>query len=160
MRLIDEGEVQLAARRAKADNESRARRLGTLRPELVAYIVAATEEMSVSAKAAAWRGLELSVEAMGGAAGEERMTIEEVLEIHERNLDFVFALGECDPRIADRYLANTAALRQRSLLRRLSDDVHKNVPRGERGAVFLLVKTVVDALDNLPDQVFAELGAP
>ena len=159
MRLIDELEVKLAARRAQADNENRARRLGTSRPELVAYIVAATQEMSVSAKAAAWRGLELAVEAMGAASGESRLSIEEVLEIHERNLDFVFALGECEPRIADRYLANTAALRQRSLLRRLSDDISRNVPKGERGAVFLLVKSVVDAIDSQPEAAMSQVGA-
>ena len=159
MRLIDDGEVKLAARRAKVDNESRARRLGTLRPELVAYIVAATESMSVSAKAAAWRGLELAVEAMGAACGEERMSMEQVLALHDANLDFVFALGDCDPRIADRYLANTSALRQRSLLRRLSDDIHRNVPRGERGATFLLVKTVVDCIDQQPEFAVSQVGA-
>jgi hypothetical protein len=148
MRLIEEREVHQAAKRIQHPNLRRAQRLGERRPELVAYVVSASEKMSDAAKAGAWRGLELVVEAMGAAVGEQRATIEEVLGVHERNLDFALALGECDPRIAERYLRHTPALRQRALLKRLSDDITSHVPAGERGAVFLLVKTVVDLLDS------------
>lgn len=148
MRLIEEREVQSAARRVSQGSVRRARRLGRSRPELVAYVVAATERFSDDAKAAAWRGLELCIEAMGPGASVKRATIDEVLAVHERNLDFALALGECHPRIAARYLRCTPALRQRSLLRRLSDDTASSAPAGERGAVFLLLKTIVDVLDG------------
>ncbi len=156
MRLIGEREVQSAARRVARDNVRRARRLGRRRPELVAYVVAATDRLSEAAKAAAWRGLELCIEAMGAGASEQRATIDEVLAVHERNLEFALALGECHPRIAARYLRYTPALRQRSLLRRLSDDTAEAAPAGERGAVFLLLKTVVDVLDEEPAAATAE----
>ena len=148
MRLIEEREVRSAARRVSQGSMDRARRLGRHRPELVAYVVAATDRLSEAAKAAAWRGLELCIEAMGVGASVKRATIDEVLAVHERNLDFALTLGACHPRIAARWLRCSPALRQRSLLRRLSDDTAASAPAGERGAVFLLMKTVVDVLDE------------
>ena len=159
MRLIDDQDIKLAALRASRDNLERARRLGRERPELVAYVVAATQDFGGVAKAAAWRGLELCCEALDAGCGEQRATIDEVLELHDRNLDFALAIGECDPRIAHRYLGNTTALRQRSLLRRLSDDVSRAVPAGQRGAVFLILKTVVDLIDERDDREAARVGA-
>src|SRR5262245_10918525 len=148
MRVIDERQVRHAARRvAWGGDLARARRLGARRPELVAYLVAATQELSLEARAAAWRGFEIACEAMRAAAGEPRVTVEDVLTVHDRNLDLALAIGASHPRIADRYLANSGTLRQRSLLRMLSDRIAREAPGGERGAVFLVLKTIVDILD-------------
>ena len=148
MRVIGERQVRHAARRVSWGGElARARRLGARRPELVAYLVAATQELSLEARAAAWRGFEISCEAMRAAAGEPRVTVDEVLGVHDRNLDLALAIGGSHPRIADRYLAHSGALHQRSLLRVLSDRIARDAPSGERGAVFLVLKTIVDILD-------------
>jgi hypothetical protein len=120
-----------------------------LRPELVAYVVAATRPLSTGAQAAAWRGLELACEAMD-ALGRRggRASVERVLAAHQANEELAVAVGQAHPRFADRYLAHGVVLRQRALLRRLADDSARHVPDGERGAVFLLLKTVVDVLDD------------
>jgi hypothetical protein len=155
MRVIDEHEVRSALRRVAWGGElSRARRFGARRPELVAYLVASTRALSVEARAAAWRGFELACEAMGAAAGEPRATIDDVIAVHDDNLDFGLAVGAAHPRIADRFLAYSGVLRQRSLLRLLSDRIARSAPAGERGAVFLVLKTIVDILDGS-----ARLGA-
>ena len=41
----------------------------------------------------------------------------------------------------------------------LSDDVAHQVPAGQRGAVFLILKTVVDLLDERADHEAARAGA-
>ena len=119
-----------------------------MRPELVAYVVAATRPLSGDAKAAAWRGLELACEAMDATVVEERAPVERVLTAHSRNLELALSISVAHPRLAERWLQHSGALRQRPLLRRLSREAGQGVPEGERGAVFLLLKTVVDVLDE------------
>src|SRR6185369_8271021 len=104
----------------------------------------ATQELSTEARAAAWRGFEIACEAMRAAAGEPRAAVDDVLAVHDKNLDLALAVGSSHPRIADRFLACSGALRQRSLLRLLSDRIAREAPGGERGAVFVVLKTVVD----------------
>lgn len=151
MRVLGEREIHRAAWRLTAGNHFvRARRLGMRRPELVAYLVAVSEGYSAAARTVAWQGLELACEALGAGRGEPRATIEQVLACHDRNLELAITVGGAHPRFAERYLACSGRLHQRPLLRRFSDMAARAVPVGERGAVFLLLKTIVDVLDQRP----------
>ena len=161
MQVISEGQVRDAAARVRrGDDLERARRLGTHRPELVAYLVAATRELSREARAAAWRGFEIACEAMRAAGGEPRATVFDVMAVHDRNLEMAMAINASHPRIADRFLLCSGALRQRSLLQLLSDRVAGKARCGERGAVFLVLKTIVDVLDHASGQPSPHPGSP
>lgn len=161
MRVLGEREIHRAAWRLAAGNHFvRARRLGTRRPELVAYVVAVSQGYSEAARAVAWQGLELACEALDAGRGEPRATIEQVLACHDRNLELALSVGEAHPRFAERYLTCSGRLQQRPLLRRFSDMAARDVPAGERGAVFLILKTLVDVLDQRPADDPSPGGAP
>jgi len=149
--------VERALARLDRDGGSldRARRLGSGRPELVAYVVAGTRQLSTGAQAGAWRGLELAVEALDALRGDgsaERSidATDRLIAVHADNLALVEALGVAHPRFVERWLACSGALRQRALLRRMCEEATAWAPQGERGAVFLLLKTIVDVLDEEP----------
>lgn len=144
-REILQAERRVATQGPEADE--RARRLGEMRPELVAYLVSATHSLSPAARRAAWQGLELVCEALG-AIELPRVTIAELLAAQDANDELAVRLGVAHPRFADRWLHHGAGLRQRTLLSRLARDAMARAPVGERGALFLVLKTVVDVLDS------------
>ncbi|HEX2570579.1 MAG TPA: hypothetical protein VH877_13570 [Polyangia bacterium] len=135
----------MARRGAEADE--RARRLGEARPELVAYLLSATYSLSPTARRAAWQGFELVCEVLK-ALELPRVTIAELVEAQRANDELAVRLGVAHPRFADRWLQYGAGLRQRALLSRLARDAMARAPAGERGALFLVLKTVVDVLDG------------
>jgi hypothetical protein len=127
--------------------DARARRLGESRPELVAYLVSATRALSPAARRAAWQGFELVCEALR-ALELPRVTLTELLEAQCSNDELALRLGTAHPRFADRWLHHGEGLRQRALLALLARDAMARAPMGERGALFLVLKTVVDVLDR------------
>jgi hypothetical protein len=138
-----------AGRIHRCGDEAReqARALGRRQPELVAYLMLATERLSPGARGAAWTGFELASEAMRALA-RPRVAMSELLATDEANGELTLDLGVAHPRMAERWLRYGAGLRQRALLARLARDVVAAAPRGERGAVFLALKTIVDVLDR------------
>jgi hypothetical protein len=144
-REILRAERRVARQGPEADE--RARRLGETRPELVAYLVAATTSLSPAVRRAAWQGFELVCEALR-ALELPRVTIAELIETQRANDELAVRLGVAHPRFADRWLQHGAGLRQRALLSRLARDAMARAPVGERGALFLVLKTVVDVLDR------------
>ena len=149
MNVVGEQAVRRAAKRLSSQGEEarrRARALGESRPDLVAYVVLATEELSPAARGAAWQGLELVCEATS-ALTRPRVGLDSIIDAQAQNDDLALAVAVAHPRFADRFLRNGGKLRQRPLLARIANDV-AGLAVGERATVFLLLKTIIDVLDR------------
>lgn len=151
MQVLGEQAVKQAARRVVertrgAAARRTARALGSAQPGLVAFLVIVGRELGPAARDAVWRGFELVCEGMA-ATRRPPVSLERLVAAHASNQELALGVAQAHPRIAERFLTCGSALRQRALLARLAADTARQVSPGERGAVFLALKTVVDVLD-------------
>lgn len=126
---------------------ARLRRLATAQPALAAYVAATTDGLSPEAQEGAWRGLELIDRALD-ARGADRVALPRILALAAANDDFMLKLTMAHPQLAARWLRHGVELHQATLLESVADEMLGQVPPGERGAVFLALKTVIDALEE------------
>ena len=141
--------IRRAAKRVQTRGDEarrRARALGQARPDLVGWLVLHTRALSDAARGAAWQGFELACEVMG-ATLLPPVDIARLVAAQADNDELALTIAICHPRFADRYLRHARRLRQRALLCRLAADVAP-VPAGERAEIFLVLKTIVDVLDE------------
>ena len=131
-------------------------RLLNEQPYLLACVLAATAPFSVGHRITTVFLTEVIFETFSSAGRASRIVQEdEFVEFLKSNRKTALLIAKADGRIAERYLRNSGALHQPALVRYVSGvllDGHETCPhnllRENLGAVFIILKTVIDILDQ------------
>lgn len=126
--------------------------LGRTRPDVAAFVLAATTGLSPESRALALRLGSIVCEVFERSGAPARRVRSRAFTLRLlANYDLAERVGVADERFAERYLRGTRALRQPALLRFLSEillaPATPVLDPAERGPLFLVLKTVVDVLD-------------
>jgi hypothetical protein len=132
-----------------------AERLLRDQPELLAFVLAGTGQLSPESRAVGVFLGEVIFETfrMGGRETRAVRPQQFVASLRE-NRDMALRVGQAHDRIAERYLRNSNTLRQPALIRYvtgvlLEEDAScpHQMPRDELGPLFIVLKSVIDVLD-------------
>jgi hypothetical protein len=156
---IGDGVVSAAAERVggvkgRAPAGACAERLLRDQPEVLAFVLAGTAQISAEARAVAVYLADVIREVFARAGRPGRMigSAEFVAALRE-NREMALKIGQAHDRFAERYLRNSRTLRQPAVIRWLTgallegDGCPHRVPRDELGPLFIVLKSVVDVLD-------------
>jgi hypothetical protein len=141
-----------------------AERLMREQPEILAFLLAGTAQLDAESRAIAVFLGDVILESFR-LSGRDRRTVHthHFVTALRRNRTMALRVGEAHDRFAERYLRHSNALRQPALIRYITgvllepdETCAHTVPRDDLGPLFIVLKSVIDVLD----ESMTELGAP
>lgn len=161
MMYIGDQVVEMAAQKVggskgRAAAGTSAERLLREQPEVLAFVLAGTAQISTEARAVAVYLADVIREAFARVGRPSRLIgSHEFVAALRENREMAIKIGQAHDRFADRYLRNSRTLRQPALIRWLTGilldpegDCPHEIPRDDLGPLFIILKSVDDVLDS------------
>ena len=153
-----------AERRPIASPGPSAEELLREQPEVLAFVMAGTAYLQAEARAVAVFLAEVLLAAFREAGRSSRpLASVEFVSALRRNREMALRVGQAHERLAERYLRCSRTLYQPALIRYVTgvllepdDRCPHRIPRAQLGPLFIVLKSVIDVLD---DSVRPEAGA-
>jgi len=156
--LVERIARRLSARTGAASRAAAgaAERLLREQPEVLAFVLAGTSALGAATRAAAVALAEVIFESFrlsGRATGP--LATRAFLAALRQNRDMALRVGQAHDRFAERYLKHSNTLRQPALIRHVTGvllepdaGARHRLPHEELGPLFIVLKSVIDVLDE------------
>lgn len=163
--LVERVARTLAVTRRVGDGDAAhsAERLLREQPEILAFVLAGTAQLGTEARAVGIFLGDVVFEAFRVAGRLTRpIPTGNFVQALKRNREMAFRIGQAHDKFAERYLRHSNTLRQPALIRYvtgvlLEDEptCRHRIPRDELGPLFIMLKSIVDVLDEDVDALHA-----
>jgi hypothetical protein len=154
-------------RRETQDERRSAERLLREQPELLAFLLAGTAQLAPETRSVGVFLAEVVFEVFRLAGRASRaLDASSFVGALRANREMALRVGQAHDRIAERYLRNSNTLHQPALIRYITGVLLEadptcahEMPRGELGPLFIVLKSVIDTLDADAAAALAQTGA-